>query len=100
MDLPNSNEMTQKVPENGPKLPSLIAKSNKKLSKEWNFGIEIHYAKSAQSKRTEMLTVYMHTHQQQELWSERLDRIILSNKSTMALRLNRKARSRERSLEV
>lgn len=40
--------------------------------------------------------IYFNTQKQQDIWAERFDRIIFSNKSTMAMRLNRNQRSRER----
>ena len=63
--------------------------------KEWSFGIELFYSnKNQQSK----LILFMKNEQIQKQWVNRFDKIIESNKSIIALRLNRDQRQIEKSV--
>ena len=66
---------------------------------KWNHGLEVYFKDPANRDKTKMIVVYFNTPRTQALWAERFDRIIFSNQSRTAMRLNRSQRSVERSVQ-
>ena len=63
--------------------------------KEWSFGLELYYSNK---NLRNILILYMKNEQIQKQWVNRFDKIIESNKSIIALRLNRDQRQFEKSI--
>lgn len=64
--------------------------------REWSYGLEIYYRHRTKNNAMELMIVYFNSKQRREIWVGRLDKIIYSNKSAQALRLQRSGQSRER----
>ena len=68
-------------------------RTEKELEEErnikWNHGLEVYFKDQASQEKTKMIVVYFNSPRMQSLWAERFDRIIFSNQSKIAMRLNR-----------
>ena len=48
---------------------------------KWNYGLEIYFSQKENKDRQELFVIYFNSKKQQDMWIDRFDRIIASNKS-------------------